>query len=69
MHETYNCPAGQHENIYNNFRPFGQVRTTWEVDNELGEKEVMRAELVREGQGLPSMMSRMSRGEKVGDTM
>jgi hypothetical protein len=64
MHETYNCPAGQHENIYNNFRPFGQVNTTWEVDNEMGEKEIMKAEPVREGQGLPSMMSRMSRGEK-----
>jgi hypothetical protein len=66
MHETYNVPAEQHENIYTKFRPFGQINTSWEVDNELGEKEIVKAELKNEGPGFNSMMSRMKNGEKSG---
>lgn len=60
MHETYACPAGSYETVYHNFRPFGFVNTAYEVDNELGEKEVIKADLVREGAGIETMRERMS---------
>ena len=49
MHETYSCPPGGSETIYKNFRPFGFVNTAYEVDNELGEKQVIKAEILGEG--------------------
>jgi hypothetical protein len=64
MHEMYNVQAGQHENISMNYRPFGMVHTSFIVDGELGDKEVVKAEIVREGQGLESMSHRMKRGDK-----
>lgn len=62
MHETYNVPAGQHENISMNYRPFGFGNTSFVVDGELGDKEIVKAEIVRQGQGLESMKNRMKRG-------
>jgi hypothetical protein len=64
FHETYNCPAGSHENVYWNFRPFGQINTSYVVDGELGDQEVVKAECVREGQGMEDMNGRMRRAEK-----
>lgn len=64
MHEMYNVPAGQHENISMNYRPFGIGNTSFVVDGELGEKELVKAEIVRDGQGLDSMQARMKRGIK-----
>ena len=64
MHEMYNVPAGQHENISMNYRPFGIGNTSFVVDGELGEKELVKAEIVRDGQGLDSMQARMKRGVK-----
>lgn len=34
MHELYNSPAGEFENVYINFRPFGFKETKWMVDGE-----------------------------------
>lgn len=34
MHEIYDCPAGNFENVYINFRPFGFRQTKWIVDGE-----------------------------------
>jgi hypothetical protein len=34
MHEIYDCPAGNFENVYINFRPFGFRETRWLVDGE-----------------------------------
>ena len=64
MHEKYNVPAGQHENISMNYRPFGMVNTSFVVDGDLGDKEVVKAEIVRDGQGLESMQARTKRGIK-----
>ena len=64
MHELYNVPAGHHENVYYNYRPFGLVNTSYLVDGELGEKEIVKAEVVKEGQGLESSYGRMKRGMK-----
>jgi len=64
MHEMYNVPAGQHENISMNYRPFGIAKTSYVVDGQLGEQEVIKAEIVRDGQGLESMQARMKRGLK-----
>lgn len=66
MHETYNCPAGSYETIYQNFRRFGMINTSYEIDNELGEKQVVEAELVREGPDVETMYGRMSRHVKHG---
>lgn len=59
MHETYNCPAGSYETVYHNFRPFGMMKTSYEVDNELGEKEIVDVDLVRQGQDIATMYGRM----------
>jgi hypothetical protein len=67
MHELYNVQAGQHENVYLNYRPFGLVNTSYVVEGELGDKEVIKAEIVRDGQGLESMNERMKRGRKIGE--
>lgn len=67
MHEMYNVPAGQHENISMNYRPFGMGNTSNVVDGELGDKEVVKAEIVKDGQGLESMKERMKRGRKIGE--
>jgi hypothetical protein len=64
MHELYNVPAGQHENVYHNYRPFGMVETSFVVDGELGESEVVKADIVKEGQGVESMNGRLKRGIK-----
>jgi len=64
MHEMYSVQAGQHENISMNYRPFGIVNTSFVVDGELGDKEVVKAQIVRKGQGLESMKNRMKRGER-----
>jgi hypothetical protein len=34
MHEIYDCPAGNFENVYINFRTFGFRQTKWLVDGE-----------------------------------
>jgi hypothetical protein len=45
--------------------PFGMVNTSFLVDGELGEREVVKADIVREGQGVESMNGRMKRGIKL----
>jgi hypothetical protein len=34
MHEIYDCPPGNFENVYINFRPFGLRQTSFMIDGE-----------------------------------